>query len=346
MSTNITIFVAHKGNLFAAELRVKMNKLLKNTLNLIVPLTIGALTLYWVYKDFDFESISLVLSQGIEWKWMMLSLFFGVFSHIVRGWRWKLMLAPMGVTPRTSNCVNSIFVAYAANLLLPRVGEVSRCAVLNKYDKISFSKLLGSVVSERLVDVGSILFIAVLTFVLNAKTFSSFFGITGLNFPPLTSAVYLTLFIVLLLLLVFIFWRVLLQVKRFKLIVENLKTGIKSILQMKQKGWFLFYTLLMWLSYYLHFYLTFYCFNFTSSLGPIAGLVLFVLGTFAVIVPTPNGAGPWHFAIISMLTLYGVKEADGGTFALIVHGIQTFLVVLLCIYALIALPIINKKKYV
>ena len=67
-------------------------------------------------------------------------------------------------------------------------------------------------------------------------------------------------------------------------------------------------------------------------------------GTFAVIVPTPNGAGPWHFAIISMMMLYGVNVTDAGIFALIVHGIQTFLVVLLGVYGLAALPFTNRHR--
>ena len=70
---------------------------------------------------------------------------------------------------------------------------------------------------------------------------------------------------------------------------------------------------------------------------------MFVAGTFAVVVPTPNGAGPWHFAIISMMMLYGVNSTDAGIFALIVHSIQTFLVVLLGIYGWIALQLTNRK---
>lgn len=107
---------------------------------------------------------------------------------------------------------------------------------------------------------------------------------------------------------------------------------------------FIFYTLAIWACYFLHFYFTFYCFAFTAHLGILAALVMFVGGTFAVIVPTPNGAGPWHFAIISMMMLYGVNVTDAGIFALIVHGIQTFLVVLLGVYGLAALPFTNRHR--
>ena len=79
-------------------------------------------------------------------------------------------------------------------------------------------------------------------------------------------------------------------------------------------------------------------------MGWMAGLVLFVVGSIAVVVPTPNGAGSWHFAIITMMMMYGVGKGDAGVFALIVHAIQTFLLVLLGIYGLVALPLTNKIK--
>ena len=90
--------------------------------------------------------------------------------------------------------------------------------------------------------------------------------------------------------------------------------------------------------------ITFYCFQFTEHLSFLAGLVMFVGGTFAVIVPTPNGAGPWHFAVITMMMLYGVNATDAGIFALIVHGIQTLLVIVLGIYGSLHLALANRAK--
>lgn len=105
-----------------------------------------------------------VLLYGIDWGWMLVSLFFGVMSHVFRGWRWKQTLAPLGVYPKSSDCVDAIFISYAANLVLPRVGEVSRCGVLAKYDDVSFAKSLGTVVTERLIDMLSIVLIAGVAF--------------------------------------------------------------------------------------------------------------------------------------------------------------------------------------
>lgn len=134
-----------------------MNKLLKKTLKILLPVALGGFILYWVYRDFDFARAKEVLLHGTNWGWMLFSLFFGVMSHVFRGWRWKQTLAPLGAYPKSSDCVDAIFVSYAANLILPRVGEVSRCGVLAKYDDVSFAKSLGTVVTERLIDTLTIL---------------------------------------------------------------------------------------------------------------------------------------------------------------------------------------------
>lgn len=99
---------------------------------------------------------------------------FGVMSHVFRGWRWKQTLAPLGAYPKSGDCVDAIFVSYAANLILPRVGEVSRCGVLAKYDDVSFAKSLGTVVTERLIDTLTIIVITGITFLIQMPVFLRF----------------------------------------------------------------------------------------------------------------------------------------------------------------------------
>ena len=88
-----------------------MNKLLKKTLKILLPVALGGFILYWVYRDFDFARAKEVLLHGTNWGWMLFSLFFGVMSHVFRGWRWKQTLAPLGAYPKTSDCVDAIFVS-------------------------------------------------------------------------------------------------------------------------------------------------------------------------------------------------------------------------------------------
>ena len=107
---------------------------------------------------------------------------------------------------------------------------------------------------------------------------------------------------------------------------------------------FVFYSLAIWGCYFLHFYLTFFCFRQTALLGATCALVCFVVGSIAVIVPTPNGAGPWHFAVKTMLIIYGMADVSALYFVLIVHTLQTLLVILLGVYAWIALAFTHKKN--
>ena len=326
-----------------------MNKLLKEILSVVLPIALGVFVLYWVYRDFDFARVGDVLLHGTSWGWMLLSLFFGVMSHVFRGWRWKQTLAPLGAYPRAGNCVDAIFVSYATNLVLPRVGEVSRCGVLSRYDGVSFAKSLGTVVTERLLDAVCILLITGGTFLLQMPVFVRFFSETGTKIPSLLHLLaspwfYVSLFSVIGVgVLLYYLLRMLSFYEKVKGVVRSVWEGVMSLRQVDHIGLFAFYTVAIWVCYFLHFYLTFFCFDFTSSLSLQAGLVMFVGGTFAVIVPTPNGAGPWHFAVITMMMLYGVSDADASMFALIVHGIQTLLVILLGVYGWLHALLANRN---
>ena len=317
-----------------------------------MPLALGGFILLWVYKDFDFSRVGEVLEHGMNYWWMLLTLVFGVFSHVLRGWRWKQTLAPLGAYPKTSDCVNAIFVSYAANLVVPRIGEISRCGILSKYDNVSFSKSLGTVVTERLIDTLCVALITGLTLVLQMKVFKSFFAETGTDLGSVTHLFTTASFYIILLcavgviILLYYLLRTLSFFEKVKGVALNVWEGILSLKNVKNKPLFVLYTFLIWLFYFLQFYLSFYCFGFSSNLGIEAGLVMFVVGSIAVVVPTPNGAGPWHFAVISMMMLYGVSKTDAGIFALLVHGIQTFLIILLGIYGVTALSFTNKKQNV
>lgn len=314
------------------------------------PLLLGGMILYWTYRDFDIGKAGEVFLYEMNYGWMLMSLVFGVMSHLFRGWRWKQTLEPLGEHPKASNCVYAIFASYAMNLVIPRIGEISRCGILARYDGVFFSKSLGTVVTERLVDTLCIGLISGITFLLQMGVFNTFFRTTGTDlhsFAELFTSVHLYIAlacVAAMLVLIYFLVRHLTVFSRVKGLVKNVWTGIFSLHMVKNMPLFCFYTLAIWVCYFFHFYLTFYCFTFTTHLGWMAGLVMFVVGSFAVVVPTPNGAGPWHFALITMMMLYGVEKEDAGIFALIVHGIQTLLIILLGIYGLAALPFTNKKR--
>ena len=325
-------------------------KRIKKVLQVVFPLLLGAFILVWVYRDFNFNRVGEVLLGGMDYRWMFLSLTAGVFANLFRGWRWKLALKPLDEHPKTANCVYAIFISYASNLVIPRAGEVTRCGVLSKYDGVSFSKSLGTVVSERMIDTLCIGLITGVTLLSQMPVFSTFFAETGTDVgryaSVLTSAHFYLIILCALAILVLAFFLVrnLTVFAKLKGILGNVWQGIVALKDIRPIPLYIGYTLGIWVCYFLEFYLAFFAFGFSADLGVMAGLVMFVVGTIAVIVPTPNGAGPWHFAVMTMMMLYGVGKEDAGIFALLVHGIQTFLLILLGIYGLSALPFTNKNK--
>ena len=321
-----------------------------NIIKVLSPLLLGGLILYWMYRDFDFHSIEDVLFHKMDWTWMLLSFPFGILAQMFRGWRWKQTLAPLGEKPRTSTSVHAVFLSYAASLIIPRIGEFTRCGVLKKYDKTSFSKALGTVVTERAIDTLLMLTVTGVTLVFQMGIFDTFFVRTGTSMDSILGRFSTTGYLVTavcaisVLLLMHVMLRRLSIYNKVKATLGGIKEGIISLKDVNNISLFCFYTLGIWVSYFLHYYLTFFCFDFTSNLGLGCALVTFVVGSIAVIVPTPNGAGPWHFAVKTMLILYGVSDTNALYFVLIVHTIQTMLVIVLGIYAWCALSFTKTRS--
>ena len=238
---------------------LRMKKLLKKTLKLILPIVLGGFILYWVYRDFDFSRVGEVLRHGTNWWWMLFSLLFGVLAQVFRGWRWRQTLEPLDAFPRRSDCVNAIFISYAASLVVPRIGEVSRCGVLAKYDNVSFAKSLGTVVTERLVDTLTIFLITGITVLLQMPVFVTFLENTGTKIPSfaylLTSVwFYIVLFCFIgVVVLLYYLRKTLFFYERVKGFVLNIWEGIMSLKGVRNIPLFIFYTLAIWACYFFHF---------------------------------------------------------------------------------------------
>lgn len=319
-----------------------MNKITKNRIKkffeILLSLTLCVFILYWTYRNFDFKTAWQVLQHNVKYEWILLSFIPGTFSHLFRAWRWKLTLSPLGEHPRTSTTINSIFFSYASSLIVPRIGEVARCGILQRYEGTSFARSLGTVVTERVVDVVFMLLLIVATIITQMPVFVRFFSLTGTNVDAWSSLFASWQFYLLVAGTVglgYVAWKILR--KRLSPILSNMWTGITSIRQVTHPWLFVLYSIGIWMSFYLEFYIAFFAFPFTAIIPPLTALAIFTVGSMAVLVPTPNGAGPWHFAVITMMGFFGIAENDAATFALLVHGIQTCLMIALGIYSVVAL---------
>ena len=171
-----------------------MKTILTNAAKIIFPILLGGAILYWMYRGEDFSRISHVVTNEMNWTWMLLSFPFGILAQMFRGWRWKQTLDPIEdlrpstakqefsdqkIRARSATCIHAVFVSYAASLVIPRIGEFSRCAVLKRFDGVSFSKALGTVVTERAVDTLIVMLYSGIILLIEMSIFGTFFRKTG-----------------------------------------------------------------------------------------------------------------------------------------------------------------------
>ncbi len=330
--------------------KYRLKKIILKVLKFLAFFALGAFIFWLIYKDQDIERIKSVLKNDVNYFWVVLSLFIGLLSHISRTIRWGLMIEPIGHKPRFINTFLAVMVGYLMNMAFPRMGEISRCGVLSRYEKISFTKLVGTVVAERAVDMVSLLILlAVVIFSQFGEMLSFLHNNPGIE-EKLTAVVtspFLIGGVVILIILLYIFRKAFKHTVIFAKLIEiikNFKEGFISIGSIKKKGWFFFHSAFIWIMYYLMLYLVFFAFDFTRNLNPIAGLTTFVLASFGMVAPVQGGIGAWHFMAKEALSLYGIANENGIIFAFVAHTSMTLMIIIIGIISLLVLPFINRRN--
>ncbi|MDH6356169.1 lysylphosphatidylglycerol synthase transmembrane domain-containing protein [Parabacteroides sp. PF5-9] len=324
--------------------------LLKTLFKIVLPLVFGGLLLWYLYREMDFSEIWLVIKKGVRYDIILFSLLFGLFANIIRGIRWGLLIDSLRERYKLSNAIYAVLGNYAVNLVLPRVGEIWRCGVVTKYDKIPFSKLFGTLLIDRVCDTLMVGFITLMIFIFNIGFFKSFFAKNPAlmeGFQSMFNSIWIYVAAIVLILII---WFVLTFMKRFTLVQKartmlgNVWSGVKSLWLLEHKVRFLLYTLLIWTGYFFYFYITFYAFDFTRDLGVVVGLIAFTMSSIGVAIPVQGGIGPWHFMVIATLVCFGVNENDAAAFALVVHTVQTIWTGICGLFGIVALPLTNKES--
>ncbi len=311
---------------------------------------LGAFIFWLIYKDQDIDRIKSVLKNDVKYSWVIVSLIIGLLSHISRTLRWGLMIEPIGHKPRFINTFMAVMVGYLMNMAFPRMGEISRCGVLARHEKLSFTKLIGTVVAERLVDMITLLILLGIVIVSQFGRMLHFIEenpeVHGKLVAVFTSP-YLIIGMIIMLVVLFVFRKTFKNTAFFKKLIEilnNFKEGFISIRSIKRKGWFYFHSVFIWTMYYFMLYVIFFSFDFTRDLNPIAGLTTFVLASFGMVAPVQGGIGAWHFMVKEALALYGVANENGIIFAFVAHTSMTGMIIIVGLISVVALPFVNRKK--
>lgn len=330
-----------------------MKKGISTTLKIALPLLISAVVLYFTYRDYNFAMFRTDMRR-INWLWLAGALSFSALGPLFRGLRWNLLLEPIGYDVPRKYTILTVFSGYAANIIIPRVGEICRCSMLERDARVPFSKGLGTLVAERCVDavlLGLIVLASILSQLgqfrlLLTPDAAMADPADPVQTEPLYASPTFPYWVAGIILFFVLCWLLCYKLHlwdKIKNFIKGFWEGFLSLKQIKRLPLFLIYSFGIWVCYYFELYLAFFCLPATAAVGPVAGLACFAASSIAVLVPTPNGAGPWNLAIVKMLGIYGVPEADAQPMSFVLHFCQTMIYLLCGFIAWMALKFIETK---
>jgi uncharacterized protein (TIRG00374 family) len=291
--------------------------------------------------------------KNANFYWILLALGISILSHLSRARRWNLLLEPLGYKTSLRNTFLALMTGYFGNIFIPRGGEVMRCVVLNRADKIPMASSLATVVAERVIDLLCLGFLVVFSLFLEYDKFLFLIkdGLKGKENEPGLISQYLPWFIIIAigcLILTIIFRNHFIVLKIRKFIVQLFTEAYLSFIKLEKKKEFIFQTVFIWTAYYFMTYLVFFSLPFTSNLGLMAGLVILIAGAIGMSVPASGGAGSFHFFVALGLTMfYGLSQDDGVAYAFVLHSSQLVLTLVVGgVCALISFFVIGKKEII
>ncbi len=273
-----------------------------------------------------------------------------VLGHLSRGMRWKILIEPMGYKPSIANTFYATMCGYLGNTFLPRAGEVLRCTLLGKYEKIPVTKLFGTILIERVFDLFCYFIIIIITFLIQIETVSGFIKnkLDQISEYKKTSSSWLIiLIIVVIALLLFLLARWLfISKKEHPVVIKlrslhiGLKEGFTTIIHLKKRKLFLAHTVFIWSTYLFEIYIGFWALSATSHLGIGAAFSVLSLATLAMIV-SPGGLGAFPVAVQQVLLIYNV---DNISFGWLMWGVTTIIIIIVGLICLGLLIYQNKNK--
>lgn len=324
-------------------------------------LGLGILLVWLAVKDFspeDIEEMKTSLSEA-KYGWLFLSCCFAIMSHLVRALRWQMMISVFAHKPRFSIATLSLMIGYIANLAFPRLGEVTKCGIMTKYEDVPIDKIFGTVVTDRIIDVLLLLILTITVIFLQFNTLGNYFLenvwtplwdkfgylLATDNLLPKIIVVLVALVSVV---LVWYFARNFRKTSLYEKIMGLAKgvwEGVISVKEVKNMPLFIFYSLFIWVMYFFMIYSCFFSLSATENLGVGAALACLVFGTFGFLT-TQGGIGAYPLAIAGTLALYGIDFNPAYAFGWIAWLSQTVLILFAGLVALAVLPLFKMRSEV
>lgn len=312
-------------------------------MQIFLPIALGVFLMWYVYSGYTPEQKEEVFSyfKNAHYGFVFLAVSMSVLSHVIRAYRWNYLLEPLGYRPSLANNFMAVCIAYLMNIFIPKSGEVSRALVLTKYEKVPFDKGFGTIISERVIDLILLLVFTLIALLLQFDLLYQYLTeIVPIQKIGIALGILIALF---LLFLLFLKYSKGAFSKKIKGLISGLKEGIFSIARMKQKGAFIFHSLLIWLLYILSFYTATFALDATTGVDLGIVVITFVVGSFTFAF-TNSGFGYYPLAIAGIMLIFGIPETVGTALGWIVWTSNIAYILVSGGLSFILLPIYNREK--
>lgn len=334
-----------------------MNQKIKFLLKLIFFLGLGFFFIWWFQRKLTPEEKAEIYASFYKanYLWVFISFIPGLLSHWSRSIRWRMLLKPMGYNPSKKLTFTAVMIGYLANLAFPRLGEIMRCGILNKYEKIPVEKSFGTVITERTVDILIFLFLLLLTLVIDFNNlkdymYHSFWVEFAHKYQQihLTSLLGIIIFsLIALIILIFFIFRKKISNSNFYIktmvIIMGFVDGLKTLTKIEKPYLFVFHSLFIWFNYFLMTWLIFLCFNQTSNLGLNVALATLITGSIGIMI-VPGGIGIYPLIVSQTLIIFNIPKIIGYAVGWIAWSSQTMLIIIFGISGFIILSFFKRVK--
>lgn len=312
--------------------------------------------LFAAFSNVDFsETFNNIKELSIGW--FLLFIFFFFLSHFLRAVRWQVMIKSVKEKTSIINLFGAVMIGYGVNVAVPRLGEIYRGLFLGKWEGISRTSMLGSIILERFIDIFAFTVGALISVYIYSGNLLD--EISWLKDSLIIG------FIIILLFILFLFAVILFREKMIKIILK-ISSGISEKLSNKAENFFdtlligfasikdikgyiltAVYSVLILICYALSSFAGFHSLGLEryGEISLAMAWVFMIISAFGVIIPTPGGFGSYHaIAILILTSLYGFSKELGAAYALLTHTTQVILFILSSFFFFSLVNNINAKK--
>lgn len=316
---------------------------------LLLALALAGFFFWLAFRNVDLGYLWAHIKQISLW-WIAPFAVVLVLSNVFRAERWMLLVEHEKKDLDHLTFTAGVFNGYFFNLVGPRFGEVSRPLYVARREDISPSKLIGTIVVERVFDTLTMVILLIITIVYlisDKNLLQQVFGKKAMaiftGHIPLFSVLWVVAAIAGVLIIGYAAWKGMKFMAgrsetlndwfvKIKLFLNNFKEGLMAVRQVKHWGLFILYTALIWICYIVMAYIPFWMFNMQHvfGLGMLQAVIITVVSSIGMAMPSPAGLGTYeYFVKNTMVVLFGVPAVVSLAYATITHMMNILLIILL-----------------